>query len=195
MIGQISPKSSSQRPRVRNPRHHIQLALFVAALGVSLDESYIVARFVCLTLLIDSTIEFTIAFSLETLLFSSESWAKVPVGTALSVVILLILWCACTTFQVGTDLSVLDRVHVFKDHLVRFSGSLCGYASESRLDAGDAGDYGGQDTRGMLNRLRTLKEAFNRLRRRPRGTTLPLANPTGTNRGGLEAGDDSGSGV
>ena len=164
-IGQISPKSSSQRPRVRNPRNHIQLALFVAALGVSLDELYIVARFVCLTSLIDSGIEFTIAFSFETLFFGGESWAKLPVGIALSIVILLVLWCAWTTFQVGTDLSILDKVRVFKDHLVRSAGGLCGYAPEFRLDAGDAGDHGGQGTGGMLNRLRTLKEAFGRLRR------------------------------
>ena len=184
MIGQISPKSSSQCHRVRNPRNHIQLALFVTALGVSLDESYIVARFVCLKSLIDSTIEFTAAFSLETLYSSSESWEKIPVGIALSVVIPLILWCAWTTFQADIDLSVLDRVCVFRDRLVRVVGSLCSYASEFRLDAGDAGDYGGQDTGRMLNRLRMLKEAFDRLwrvRRRPRGTILTLANPTGIN--------------
>ena len=180
-IGRISPKSSSQSPRVRNPRNHIQLALFIATLGVSIDELYIVARFVCLTSLIDSTIEFTIAFSLETLFLGGESWAKLPVGIALSIVILLVLWCAWTTFQVRTGLSILDKVHVFKDHLVRSAGGLCGYASEFRLDAGDAGDYGGQGVR--------------RVRGRPRETTLTLANPTGTNGGGLEAGDGSGSGV
>jgi len=149
------------------------------------DESYIVARFVCLTSLIDSTIEFTAAFSLETLFFSSESWTKLPVGIALLMVILLILWCVWTTLQPGTYFSVSGRAHDFKNRLVYFVRGLWSYTSNSRLDAGDAGSYDDQDTGGMLNQLRTLKEAFDRLRRvrrrRRRGTTLTLANPIGAN--------------
>lgn len=79
--------------------------------------------------------------------------------------ILLISWCAWTTFQARTDLSVLYGVYVFKDRLVCFFRSLWGYTSQSVPGTGDAGDYDGRDTGGMLNRLRTFRQAFESLDR------------------------------
>ena len=136
----------------------------------------------CLTSLIDSTIAFTVALSLEALVFSRQLWAKLPVGIVLTLVILLISWCVLTSLEAKKDISVLGGVRVFKERLFEFTRSLRGKITEPGLDAGDAGDDDGQGVGGMFS----LREVFNRLRRprRPTTSTIPtLINPTGSNNG------------
>jgi len=175
MIGQISPQSPSQCPRarVRNSRDPIQSTVFAAALGVSRDKPVAVTRSVSLTSLIDSTVAFLTAFGLEALLYSSELWARLPVGVVLTMIVLLISWCVWTTLEAKGDFSLLERVHVLKDGLVGFTGRLRGKTSESRSDTGVAGDEGGQGKIERLSQSETLKETLNRFRRprRPRRRT------------------------
>jgi len=125
---------------------------------------------------------FTTAFGLEALLFSSETWARLPVGIVLATMVLLISWCVGTTFEAKTDFSALDRVHVLKDHLVDFTRKLRGKGSEPELDVGDGGDDDGQDISETLNRMGSLKEAFSRPwrpRRQRASTSATLVNPIG----------------
>ena len=127
---------------------------------------------------------FTAALSLEALVFSRQLWTKLPVGVVLALVILLISWCILTAFEAKEDISVLDGVHAFKEHLVKFTRSLRGKIAEPGLDTGDAGDDDGQGAGGILNRTGSLREALNRLRRpqRPRTSTgSTLVNLTGSN--------------
>ena len=135
---------------------------------------------------------FTTAFGLEALLFSSEMWTRLPVGIVFVIMILLISWCVGTTFEAKTDFSTLDRVHVFKDHLVDFTRKLRGKASEPELDAGDGGDDDGQDMRETLNRMESLKEALSRPwrpRRHRASTSATLVNPIGNGGTGVVMGE------
>jgi len=123
-----------------------------------------------LTSLINSVIAFTTAFSLEALVFSSELWARLPVGIVLAMMILLISWCVWTRLEATWGLSVLDGVHVLRDRLVNLIRSLRG-----KTGTGDGEGDDGRD--GML------KEAFTRLRqlRRPRvSVTSTLVNAAGS---------------
>ena len=128
---------------------------------------------------------FTTAFSLEALLFSSEMWARLPVGIVLAMMVLLITWCVGTTFEAKKDFSALGRAHEFKDRLVDFTRKLRGKASEHVIDVGDGGRDDGQDMSGMPNPTVTLKEAFSRCtrpRRKRASTASTLVNLTGSNR-------------
>ena len=136
----------------------------------------------CLTSLIDSTIAFTAALSLEALVFSRQLWAKLPVAIVLGLMILLISWCVWTSLEGKSGISVLGGVCVFRERLVEFARSLRGKITESGLDAEDAGDGDGKGVGGMLDRTGSLREAFNRLRRpRSRTSVSTLVNSTGSN--------------
>ena len=121
-----------------------------------------------LTSLICSTIAFTTAFSLETILSSRQKWAKLPVGIVLAIVILLISWCVRTTMGPRSDFSVLGRVHLLKDRLVDFTRRLRGKTPEPGPDAGD-GEGGNRQSEGRsLQQSGTLMDAFKFLRGRRR---------------------------
>jgi len=139
--------------------------------------------------LIDRTIAFTTAFSLEAMLFSGELWAKLPVGIILAMVTLLVFWCVSIMLTSRADFCVSSGVHVLKDRIVDLIGSLRGELSEPGPDARNAGGDDDRGMSGMLYRLGALKEAFNRLRRprRPRALASPtFVNPTGGNRRGTQ---------
>ena len=121
---------------------------------MSPDTLVVVTRPVGLTSLINSTIAFLTAFGLEALLFSSELWARVPVGVVLTMTIMLISWCVWTTLEAKSDPSVLVGVHDLKDGLINFTRCLRGKTSGPLSDAVDV-------EIGRLSRLGTLKEAFN----------------------------------
>jgi len=104
-------------------------------------------------------------------MFSSELWARLPVGIVLAMMILLTSWCVWTSLEARKKFSILDGVHVLRDRLVNFTRSLRG-----KPDASDCGSDDGRD--GML------KEAFTRLRqlRRPRvSVSSTLVNAAGNN--------------
>ena len=125
-----------------------------------------------LTSLIDSTIAFTTAFGLEALLFSSEMWARLPVGAVLAMMTLLISWCVGTTVEAKTDFSALGT-------LVDFTRKLRGKSSEPGTDAGDGGGGDGLDA----NRT-TLRDTFNlhrRLRKQRPSMSSTLVNRTESN--------------
>lgn len=107
------------------------------------------ARFVDPMPLVDSTIAFATAFSLETLVPSNGAWTKIPVGATLAVAILLISWCVWAILEVKTDIDILDGVHVFKDNLVKFTRGLLGSGSQDRT-AIEMGDVNNEETRGMV---------------------------------------------
>ena len=133
--------------------------------------------------MIDSTIAFTAALSLEALVFSLQLWTKLPVAIVLGLMILLISWCIWTSLEGEKGISVLGGVRVFKEHLVEFARSLRGEIAEPELDAEDAGDDDGQGIGGTLDRTGSLRVTLNRFRRprRPRTSVSTLVNPTGGN--------------
>ena len=138
----------------------------------------------CLTSLINSTIAFTAALSLEALVFSRQLWTKLPVGVVLALVILLISWCVSTSLEAKKDISVLDRVRDFKERLIEFTRSLRDRIAEPGLDTGDAGGGDGQGVNGTPDRTGSLRETLNRLRRPRRSrtwTVSTLVDPTGSN--------------
>ena len=106
---------------------------------------------------------FTVAFTLETLLFSRQTWSKLSVGIALAMMILLISWCIWATVEFGTDFSSLSGVHHLKTKLVRFTKGLRGKDSESVPGAGDGADGSMQGNRGKSG---SWKGAFDFARRR-----------------------------
>ena len=150
---------------------------------MSPDESVVITRPVDPTSLTNSTIAFLTAFGLEALLFSSELWARLPVGVVLTVIVMLISWCVWTTLEAKSDFSVLVRVHDLKDGLVDFTRRLRGKISGPVSDAGDVGGGAGQGRIRRLSRSETFKEAFNKLRpRRPRASTsATLVDSAGIN--------------
>jgi hypothetical protein len=132
--------------------------------------------------LIDRVISFLAAFALEALVFSDELWAKVPIGVALAMIVLLIFWCVSTTFEAKTVFSFLGGVHALKGGLVDFTRSLRGKVPEAEPEAGSARDGGGKTL--TLSRSGTFKGAFNRLRRPQRrraSTSSTLVDPTRSN--------------
>ena len=124
---------------------------------------------------------FTAAFSLETIVFSHQTWTKLSVGIALALTILLISWCIWTTVEAETDFSVFGSVHRLKDRLVKFTRGLRGNVSDSGLDAGDGEGEDNQGKSGKFYRSGLFRDAFTFGRRR-RGismsSTLVGANPT-----------------
>jgi len=124
---------------------------------------------------------FFTAFGLEVLLYSEESWARLPVGTLLAMVVLLIFWCVRTALEARAHFSLSSEAHALKDSLVGFTRRLRG--EKSNLDAGGAGG-GDQNKIWMFPLSQTLKKTFNRLRRprRLRGLTPPATlDQTGSN--------------
>lgn len=94
--------------------------------------------------MIDSTISFLAAFTLEGLVFSNELWAKLPVGVVLMMIVLLIFWCVSTTFEAKTKFSFLSGVHVLKHGLFDFTRDLQGKTPRPGSDAENARDEDGE---------------------------------------------------
>jgi hypothetical protein len=138
--------------------------------------------------LIDSTISFLAAFTLEGLVFSNELWAKLPVGVVLMMIVLLISWCVSTTFEAKTEFSFLSGVHVLKNGLVDFTRSLRGKTSERGSDAEDTGDEDGEGK--SVSCSETLKGVFNRRPRRQRASTssMPVDSARSNGCGPLDTG-------
>ena len=136
-------------------------------------------------LLVDSAITFAAAFGLEVLLFSNESWVRIPICAVLLIVTLLILWCVGTMFETELDFSGLGKPRAFKDLFVKFTGSLRGKTEESGVCERGAGDDGGQGTNGILERTGSMRSALGRRwRGRQRGlTNATLVNPPESNCG------------
>ena len=118
--------------------------------------------------LIDSTMAFSAAFGLETLVFSRQLWARLSVGVVLAMMVLLICWCIWTTVEAQADFSVLERVHSLKDRLVGFTRRLRGKTPEPGPDAGDGEGGDSQSEGGILQQSGTSTEAFKFWRRRRR---------------------------
>ena len=109
---------------------------------------------------------FTAAFSLETLVYSHQTWTKLSTAGALAMMIFLICWCIWTTVEAGIDFSALGSVHRLKDKLVKFTKGLRGNVSEPRPDAGDGEDEDSQGKSGKFYRSGSFKQVFNFARRR-----------------------------
>jgi hypothetical protein len=134
-----------------------------------------------LTSLIDSTMMFTIAFSIGIFMSSRQTWVKLSVGIALAMMIFPVIWIVRTTVEAGTGFNTFKKVALWKDRLLDFNGG----APEPGLNAGDGGDQDGPGKSGRLLRSRTLKEVFNFIRRSPRQRTstsskLNLASNSGS---------------
>jgi hypothetical protein len=114
---------------------------------------------------------FTAAFSLETLVFSHQTWTKLSVGIAIALMILLISWCIWTTIEAGTDFSAHNSVHRLKDQLVKFTRGLRGKYSVPGPEVGNGEDGDRRGKRRKFYRSGTLKEAFDFVRRR-RGVSM-----------------------
>ena len=129
-------------------------------------------------------ISFLAAFALEVLVYSDELWAKVPIGVALAMIVLLISWCVSTSFEAKAVFCFLGGARALKDGLVEFTRSLQGNVPEKHPDAESARDGGGQGKTLTLSRSETFKGAFNRLRwpqRRRVSTSSTLVDPTRSN--------------
>lgn len=116
------------------------------------------AQIVGLTLLTGSTVAFTTAFCLETLVFSRQMWAKLSVGIVFAMVMLLISWCIWITIGASAHFSVVGILDGLKHHIVDFPMGLRGEAVESQPDAG----HREVDDR---NQLRILEGVFSFIRR------------------------------
>ena len=130
---------------------------------------------------------FTIAFSLETLLFNRQIWMRISVGVALATMIFLVSWCVWTAATAKPDSRIPSKVHLMKGYLVDFTTGLPGRILKPGLDVGSGGGGDGQGNRGeKFLRSGTLKEAFNftrglRRQRAPASSKLPDAMWTGRN--------------
>lgn len=126
-------------------------------------------------LLLWSAVLFTIAFGLETLVFSHQTWAKLSVGIVLAIMILLILWCAWTGVAARTCFSTSSGANLLKRWLIDSTRGLRGKIPEPRPDVGEDKDVDGQGKSGKFYQSGslTLREAFNFIRRprRQRGST------------------------
>ena len=136
MTGRVSPKSPQQGDWLRNTRNPIQSTVLVTYVVVSLHKSVISSRVVGLTPLIGSTVAFTTAFGLETLVFSRQTWTKISVGIIFAMVTLLIAWCVWTMIEGQREFSVFGTFSGLKDRIVHFNTGLRGEAVESRQDVG-----------------------------------------------------------
>jgi len=144
-------------------RHHNALGFETLAILYSLPYS----------LLLWSTMAFTTAFCLETIVFSRQRWTRLSVGVILAIMILLIIWCIWTTIEAGTDFSVFGRVHRLKNQLVAFIRGLRGNVSEPGSDAGDDEDGESQAESLKSGRWRPWKGVSN-FTRQERETSTPL---------------------
>jgi len=155
-------------------RHHDALGFETLAILYSLPYS----------LLLWSMMIFTTAFSIGIFMSSHPTWVKLPLGIVLALVILPVSWCFLATVETGAGLSIPNKVHIWKDRLLKFIGGV----PEPVPDAGNCEGEGGK-----LRRFGTLKETFKFIRRprRQRASTFStLVDPNLT-------GDDGacGSGV
>jgi hypothetical protein len=108
---------------------------------VSLRSSVIFGESVDLISFIDSTIAFTTAFCLETLVFSHQAWAKLSVGIAFAVMVLSgVLVFSGSQWNPRLVPTFQAIVHLLKDRLVGFTRGLRGGNPEPGLDAGDSED-------------------------------------------------------
>ena len=99
---------------------------------------------ICLAPFIDSTIAFTTAFGLEALVFSSQLWAKLPIGIVLAVILLLISWCAWTAMVDEKDFSNSGGGYPWWYFIVGLTSRLRGLIPEPTPDGGGGEDRNGQ---------------------------------------------------
>ena len=92
------------------------------------------AQIVGLTLT-GSTVAFTTAFCLETLVFNRQMWAKLSVGIVFAVVMLLISWCVWIMIGAAADFNVFEIFYGLKVRLVGFTKGLRDGAVEPQPDA------------------------------------------------------------
>ena len=133
----------------------------------------------------DSLISFLTAFGLEVLLYSDGLWARLPVGTILAMIVLLISWCVWTISEARGDFNPSVRVRILKDSLVDFTRGLWGRVPEPVSGVGGPEGGDGQGEIRIRSRSGALKVVFNWLRRprNPADSTSPTL-PTGSNRSG-----------
>lgn len=129
-------------------------------------------------LLLWATMTFTTAFGIETLGFSQQTWAKLPVGIVLAMMALLIFWCVWTAVEAGSGFSLLSCVHQWRCRTLNVAQSIL----NRRPGAGDDGGGNGQPTgeEGGFRQSGSLKVAFNlirRARRRDTSGSSTLASP------------------
>ena len=129
-------------------------------------------------------ISFLVAFSLEVLLYSNGSRAKLSVGLVLAGMVLLICWCVSTSMETRTNFGLLGRVQVLKDDFVDFTRRLRGAASVSESDAGDVGDGDGQCGSGVPSRSETFVKPSNQTQGLGGPTSSALVTQTGDNGSG-----------
>ena len=96
--------------------------------------------------LIGSTVAFTTAFGLETLVFSRQTWAELSVGIIFVTMTLLVAWCVWTMMEDSIDFSAFGTFYDLKDRLVHFTTGLRGEAVEPRPDAVDTGNGDGNQS-------------------------------------------------
>lgn len=100
------------------------------------------------SLLLWSTMAFTTAFSIETLAFSNQSWAKLSVGIVLGITAFLVIWCVWTRLRTRTFSSVSENA----PRLVGVIKGLRRNSHELLRDVEDIGDGYDQDENGMPRR-------------------------------------------
>ena len=75
-------------------------------------------------------VTFTIAFGIETLVFSGGLSTRLPVSIALAIMILLVSWCGSFVSAARADFGVLARIHVLGGRLTDLARGLRGKVSE-----------------------------------------------------------------
>jgi hypothetical protein len=124
-------------------------------------------------------VTFTIAFGLETVLLSRQMWARISVGVALAMMVLLISWFAWAALAAKIDFGALSGVNLLKDYLVDSIVNHPGKTPEPKRIAGDSGGGDGEGKSEKPHRSGTLKEAFTfirRLRRQGASTSSTAAD-------------------
>ena len=169
--------------------------MFLASLVVSLRFCKVALELPAdLKPVTDSLIAFTVAFSLEALVFSRQMWARLSVGIALAMMILLISWCVWTATNARAGSCVFGCVHLLTDRLVDFTRGLRGKITNPGPNDEGSGDQG---KGGSNQRLGTFKEAFEfiRGRRRQRASTSSTLVGVNLTEGDKSSGQPGGGGV
>ena len=87
---------------------------------------------------IDSTIAFTTAFCLESLVFTHQLWVRLPVGITLMVIVFLVFWCIWTSIGAGKYLhGVFGGSCRLKNRLADLARRLRDKSRETEQDAGE----------------------------------------------------------
>ena len=115
---------------------------------------------------IGSTVTFTTAFGLETLVYSQQIWTKISVGFVFAMVMLLIAWCVWTTTE-GNKFRRLWRFLSSGRRLFGLPVRPRGNIHEPRQDVRDCGN-------GNENQSGTCKDI--KLTRRRRGVSASEIN-------------------